>query len=190
MIKYKLKTAPALTPVTLSEVKSHLRVSFTDQDTLIQAYIDAAIDFVENYTGRKLMTQTWSLVCDNWIEATELIKFGELQSVSSVTYLDEDQVSQTVSTDDYIVSGIGTDSGSVVFHLDGDFDYPEVFEVEPITIEFVCGYDLLVNSTLPNIIPQAIKTAIKMKVSELYAGECTGYIVMLLCQPYRLWSFK
>lgn len=35
-----------MSEVTLSEAKLHLRVTHTDEDTLIQAYIDAAEDYV------------------------------------------------------------------------------------------------------------------------------------------------
>jgi len=37
--------------VTLSELKSHLRISDTNEDTALQIYLDAAIDFVESQTG-------------------------------------------------------------------------------------------------------------------------------------------
>lgn len=191
MIEYKIKTKSTLLPITLAEVKTHLRLgSDTTQDTLIQSYIDAAIIYVENQTGRKLMTQTWSLICDTWEEAKRVIKFGQLGSITSVKYLDEDESSQTVSSDDYRVYGVGTDKGRVVFYLDGDFDYPATFEVEPITIEFICGYDLLVNDVLPNIIPESLQNAIMFKVSDLFSGECTQDIVSNICNDYRLWCFN
>ena len=189
MIIYKRKTAPTLVPVTLPQVKEHLRVSFSEQDVLIQSYIDSAIDYIENQTGRKLMTQTWSLICNTWAEVIEVINFGQLQSVSSIKYLDENEDEQTVSTNDYKVSGIGTDKGKIVFYSEGDFDYPSVFQVEPITIEFICGYDLLVDDTLPNLIPKSLQDAIKFKVSELYADECAYDIVKTFFNPYRLWCF-
>jgi hypothetical protein len=37
--------------VTLQEAKSHLRVDHTDEDVLIQAYLNAAHKAVEDYTG-------------------------------------------------------------------------------------------------------------------------------------------
>lgn len=35
--------------VSLSEAKSHLRVDISDDDTLIQVYIDAAVDYIAKY---------------------------------------------------------------------------------------------------------------------------------------------
>lgn len=35
--------------VSLSEVKSHLKVDQSDEDTLIQVYIDASVDWIRNF---------------------------------------------------------------------------------------------------------------------------------------------
>ena len=40
--------------VTLSDLKDHLNITHTYQDTLIQAYLEAAITQAENYTARSL----------------------------------------------------------------------------------------------------------------------------------------
>lgn len=42
------------TLVTLADVKAHLRVTTTDEDTIIGVYRSAAIAWVENYTGHLL----------------------------------------------------------------------------------------------------------------------------------------
>lgn len=179
MIKYKLKTAPAAEAVTLAEAKAHLKVYHDEQNVLIQGYLDSAVEDIENITGRRLITQTWNIICNTWAEVTEIIKFGKLQSVASIKYLDEDRAEQTVLASLYIVSGIGTDEGQIVFFSDGDFSYPAVFEVEPITVEFVCGYGL------PISVPEVLKNAIKFQVSDVYAGICTDYCI----DAYRLWKF-
>lgn len=35
--------------ISLSEAKSHLKVDNTDEDTLIQVYVDAAIGYISNF---------------------------------------------------------------------------------------------------------------------------------------------
>ena len=37
--------------ISLSQFKAHLRVTHSQEDTLIQAYLDAATDFVGEYLG-------------------------------------------------------------------------------------------------------------------------------------------
>ena len=58
--------------VSLSEAKSHLRVDQSDEDTLIQVYIDAAIDYVGNYLNCSNYPQSAS------IKAAVLLLVGDL----------------------------------------------------------------------------------------------------------------
>jgi hypothetical protein len=56
-------TEPSIEPVTLAEMKRHLRafMSVTDDDDDITNLIVAAREWVEDYTGRALIDQTWRL---------------------------------------------------------------------------------------------------------------------------------
>jgi len=57
----ELLTAPATEPIILAETKSYLRVTDTGNDTLLSQLISAVRRTCENWTGRALITQTWSL---------------------------------------------------------------------------------------------------------------------------------
>jgi hypothetical protein len=65
MTKFTLErvTQPEVEPVTLAEMKRHLRAfsSVTDEDSDITALIVAAREWVEDYTGRALIDQQWKL---------------------------------------------------------------------------------------------------------------------------------
>jgi len=61
----KLKTPPALEPVSLSEAKTYLRISDADDDAFITALVTAVRQRFEEWTGRSLITQTWVL----WLDA-------------------------------------------------------------------------------------------------------------------------
>jgi uncharacterized phiE125 gp8 family phage protein len=184
MITYKIKTAPAAEPVPVSDVADFLRYSSAEQTDVIQSLMDSALMEVEKQSYRRLVTQTWTITCDTWQEVTEVIKYGRLQSITSIKYLDEDEASQTVSTDDYRVAGTGgADKGHIIFYSDGDFDYPSTFEVEPITIEFICGYGLACD------VPEVFKMAIKMLVSDMWAGTCYGEYVQGQMYQNRVWDF-
>src|ERR1019366_2460869 len=56
-------TDPDIEPVTLEEMKRHLRcfMTVTDEDDDIMALIVAAREWVEDYTARALIDQTWRL---------------------------------------------------------------------------------------------------------------------------------
>lgn len=55
---------PEIEPVTLAEMKLHLRCfdSITSEDEMIESLITAGREWVEDYTGRALIDQTWRLI--------------------------------------------------------------------------------------------------------------------------------
>jgi len=62
-----LKTAPTVEPLSLLEVKDHLRLDPDDniEDALLNAFITAARQDCEAFQGRAYITQTWEL----WLDA-------------------------------------------------------------------------------------------------------------------------
>jgi len=63
--------------IDLALVKSHLRVDGTEEDALIQAYIDAAISAFELWTNRKLVAALPDPV-ENHLLITKSIEQGAL----------------------------------------------------------------------------------------------------------------
>jgi len=63
--------------IDLALVKSHLRVDGTEEDALIQTYIDAAISAFEAWTNRKLVTVLPETV-ENHLVITKAIEQGAL----------------------------------------------------------------------------------------------------------------
>ncbi len=51
--------APTAKPVTLEEVKRHLRIDTADDDEYLNTLIDASLAHLEAVSGLKLITQTW-----------------------------------------------------------------------------------------------------------------------------------
>jgi uncharacterized phiE125 gp8 family phage protein len=80
-----LVTAPVRVPVSLADVKAHLRITSTDHDDLLAGLIAAATDMAERFCNRRMVRQTWKLFRDAWPSDDELIlPFGQLQSVTHV----------------------------------------------------------------------------------------------------------
>jgi uncharacterized phiE125 gp8 family phage protein len=91
-----LKTAPTDEPITLEDAKTHLRETGTDEDDLILSLIQAAREYVETFTSRALMPQTWYWKADRfpvcepvWLPRPPLV------SITSVSYVDETGATQT-----------------------------------------------------------------------------------------------
>ena len=73
-MKTVIKTAPTTEPVTLSEVKAHLRLAvsaaeasaYSAEDDWFTRAIATARTAVEQELGRVLITQTWYAYFDKW----------------------------------------------------------------------------------------------------------------------------
>ena len=59
-----LLTGPAVEPITLAEVRSHLRVQHDDDDDIFSALIAGARVHIETQTRRALINQSWRLTRD------------------------------------------------------------------------------------------------------------------------------
>lgn len=88
-------TPPTFEPVTLGEVKAHLRINHTEEDAKILGYLMAARAHVENFTGLRLATQTVLIRTDSLCRRRFTLPIAPVQSVA-LTYLDSDAAEQDV----------------------------------------------------------------------------------------------
>ena len=79
--------APAAEPITLTEAKDHLNVDGTFNDTSITFFIAAARGRCESFTGRQLITATWTWKFEGFPSGTLLFPRVPLAQVNSIKYL-------------------------------------------------------------------------------------------------------
>lgn len=183
-----VKTAPAVEPVGLSEIKDHLAISFTEHDSMLQGMLRAARRNLEWTYERAMITQTLVLTLDRfdraawegrtfWGVAPQTWALGlsitwsilevrsPVQQINSITYIDTAGVTQTMATSDYsFAAGSEASVGRV---------YPILNKVWPavapipaaVKVEYVAGY------TTPELVPDDWKAAIKLYVGHLYANR-------------------
>lgn len=146
--------APASEPLTLSEVKEHLRVLHADDDAYIGLLITTVREHIENVTNRQLVIATFELLNSYFV--SKLPK-GSLQSVTKIEYLDENGdyvVLDTTKYYEYADNGIG--------HIEY-LDIPSIpTHREAIKITFNAGY---------TTVPEAIKQYMKVKIATLYENR-------------------
>lgn len=192
MPNYRLVTAPSTEPLTLTEVKTYLRVDDTVENDLITSLITVARQAVEGRTWMPLISQTWAMQFD-YDELNLLvwnINKAPLISVSSVTYYDSNNDLQTLATTAYESDIYGSPAR---FRLKS---IPTCYQrMNALQVNFVCGY---ANAAA---VPNPIKQAMYMIIGHLYENRqdvITGTQVNdmpqaseLLLQPYRnnfIWS--
>lgn len=96
---------PIAEPLSLDEVKAHLRVDGDDDDALISSLIQAArsaLDGREGWLGRALMPQVWDLTLAS-LEGEIEIPLPPLRRVVSIHYLDIYGELEALPADAYLV---------------------------------------------------------------------------------------
>lgn len=170
----RLVTPPTTEPVTLADVKAALRVDFTDDDALIAGFLSSAREWVERSIQSKLALQTWELVSDGFPTAEIILPFGPVQSITSIKYNDEGDVEQTLASDSYSLDNVNVYPS--VIPAD---QWPSTIDTfDAVRVRFVVGYS---DGTL---VPSPIRSAIILKVKELYDGEDSGDVVHNLLVNY------
>jgi uncharacterized phiE125 gp8 family phage protein len=192
-----LVTAPALEPVSLAEAKVHLRVTVADEDALIDGLIRAAREYVETFTHRALITQTWDLKLDRFPSDAIRLPHAPLVSVTSVSYLDTAGATQTWSASLYTVdapSGPKARSGQIVPAYGESFPSTRGV-VNAVTVRFLAGYGATAAAAV-TAVPASLKAAIKILVATWFGpgrqSVQIGTIVTVipqtveaLCWPYK-----
>lgn len=160
------ETAAANPPATTATAKSHLRIGHSNDDTLIDRAVLDATQWVENETGRALITQTLKLWLDRFPPGRNEIPlpYPPVQSVTSVKYIDPDGTEQTLSSANYIVTAGG--STVRIVPIVGQAWPSTQDRPEAVYVEYVAGY-----GDDPGDVPATLINALLLMVAEFYTGR-------------------
>lgn len=152
-------------PISLEEAKEHLRVTDTNSDSYIQGLIAAVTQEVEDYTGRTLITTQYSWKMDCFPNSYELyVPKGPLQAVSSITYIDTDE-----STDTWGSTYYSYDTVSMPGRI-----YPAYQETWPVTLDIQNAVTVTYTagqSSHMGGVPEMLKMAMKWKIHDYWFGR-------------------
>jgi len=158
------------TVLELEEAKRHLRIpiGYTHDDEYIEGLINIAKNWVEEYTNRKLLYQRWKLYLDKWPSGDSIsLPYAPLVGAPStaIVYKDSDGDSTTFSssaweTDTY------KEPGEIRLGYDENWPTATLWNVNPISIEFQCGYG---NSS--SDVPIEIRQAMLLVIGDLYENR-------------------
>lgn len=191
IIPTRIVTAPTAEPITLVDVKEHLRgISHNDHDVMLNALIKNAREEAEHRTNRALMPQTIAALYKTWPKNdTFVLPSAPLTSVTSIIYTAADGTETTFASDNYAVD---TDSvpGRVVLGYEKVWPTATLHHDEyPIEVTYVAGY---ANAAA---VPQSIKTAMLFIIERLYDRPPDPYLGTIeraidsLLNAYKVWGF-
>lgn len=156
-------TAPDGEPVDLETVKRHLKIEDLDtEDDLIQeVYIPSARSEAEIYLQRALLPQTLTLTLDRFPRAGPIeVPRPPLISITSIQYVDENEVTQTWSSSEYVADTLR--APGIVYPKYG-YSYPSTLAYpNSVTITYQAGYADRAS------IPADIKRGILLLLSDAY----------------------
>lgn len=184
----KQTSAPSVEPVTTTDQKSWMRVDASDEDTLIGSLAAASRAYFEMGTNRQLITATWEYKITNFPAGEITLPISPVQSVTSITYVDNDDATQTWTASDYVVD---TSNLPCRIRTAANKDYPSDNRGEPydITITFVAGY-----GDAASDVPDGCKTAIKMLAANWFENRESNAPITLTPVPMAynalIWQFK
>lgn len=187
MLDLAVTVAPVAEPVSVADAKKHLRVLHSSEDDLISRLITAAYRHAEQVTGRALVTRTCELRLPAFPSTDRIVlPRPPVASVSSVTYLDDDDATQTFSASSYEVVVDAEGYGSIVLKQGASWPSTGISE-RAVRVTFDTGYGAA------SAVPKDVVAAILLHVGHLYASReavgSAGTPVPLayeaLLDPYR-----
>lgn len=164
--------------MTLDEIKLHLRQDASVgalEDGYLTRLIRSARQRAEHLTQRALLPQTWGVKLDAFPEAIELER-TPVASVTSVKYLDVNNVEQTLSPLDYVVDNFGMAAYIVPAY---GKTWPDTYpEINAVRVEYVAGY---ANAAA---VPECAKDYIFLIVEDAYRNRGATVDANIKPHPY------
>lgn len=143
-------------PVSLVEVKSHLKLVGDDEDSMLTIYIKAATNVCESYTGLSFTEQTRTVSLNSFPCGGVILPYGPVTSVDSFDYVDADDADQVLEVD----TGFTADNTGGLYKLNAVDSWP------------VGGKNLIVGYTAGYATtPAELKLAVLQCVADIYEGR-------------------
>lgn len=142
----KRVSAPSSAPITLEDVKSHLAIAHSDEDSYLTSLINVATAHIDgpNGAGIALMPQLWRATYDR-VPSSFVMRFGPVRTIVGIKVGDEviDPSTYRFDPDTQILNMVSPINATV-------------------KVEFDAGHDS---------VPEDLLHAIRMIVGHLYANR-------------------
>lgn len=172
-------------PITLAQVKSHLRLDHADEDEYLDFLIQGATEAVQHHIGRSLMMHTWQKVYyPNQSYSNRMSKQPILPILLSLPYPPFVRIIQIVGCK---TGGMPQEIKNYQLKFNGDLAVIEINQpLVKIDVTYEAGY-----GDRPETIPADIRQVILQLVGLFYQKRQSfplsdePYLASLM-QPYRI----
>jgi len=155
-------------PVTLEEVKMHLKITVDEEDELLRNYLRSAFEWATETTRRAIVKRAYLITRDDFPIGTWELPLGRVDSITNIKYIDAAGVLQTWV------------SSPLPYEVDLDTDFaprvrPKTNQSWPSTGDFMSAAQVTLEAgwTQANI-PFTVRGAILLKVAELEQARAPG----------------
>jgi len=180
-------------PITTAEAKAHLKVSISDDDTLIDGIVTAARANAEIHTARSFAQHTYRADIANFHDVI-VLPHRPVQSITHIKYFNTDSP-EVLTTVDGSVYSLFADR---VYRNHGQ-DWPTAWAIKPnaVQITYVTGYkDQSSPVGVGGSFPKPVKQALHLMIGDMYENREAQFVVFnqiqanptvrALLDPYRV----
>ncbi len=172
-MRIELKTAPLVSPaITLADVKTYAFKNTSAYDDKINSLLLPEQQYLEEYIGRKLISQSWYIYLDAVDYADKLLAYNNtitlstfnVSAITEVTKFDQLNDPTVEASSNYRLSGNEFSDVSMLAYNDTySPTMNNLRRVDAVRIEVIAGYGLLA-ADIPLSVLQALSVQIDQKV--------------------------
>lgn len=164
----------ATEPVSVAEAKTRLRIDDSDDDTDLTMMIAAARAMCEQQIDRSVASSTWELKIDAFPDGEIRLLWPPIASVTSVTYIDLDGVTQTLSSSLYALDS-HSEPGWLLPAI--DTEWPDTLDTaNAVTVRYTAGYGVSC--------PESLKQWILLQVGHWYRNREAATERQMMVTPF------
>jgi uncharacterized phiE125 gp8 family phage protein len=151
-------------PVSLAEMRSHLRITSNDEDKDIRSYLMASSEFIEEATGIAFLTASYRQSFRYFQDVELDLLRGPVSEITNITYIDTFGNTQTLATGVYTLSD--TVGLRPQIYLNAGQSWPSTnCSPSAIRINFKAGY------SSPFAVPFRAQQAIKFLTAHFFENR-------------------
>ncbi|MTI43694.1 putative phiE125 gp8 family phage protein [Roseibium hamelinense] len=156
-------TPPAIEPVSLAEMKAHLRLTTGTEDDVVSGLIKAAREHVEQTTRRVLISQIWRLYLDDWPPGRIVqLHLSPVSAIQQILLYRLDGTPVILDPADYALQR-GAEPPRVKVSLGSGIPSAELAGIE---VDFTAGYGPAAND-----VPAPLRQAVKLLAAHWFESR-------------------